>query len=193
MMKLQLAEFSTQILFHYCLQSISASPLQIDIPTLFDSPLSNPTALVSLNATLRDAYPCFDPTALVSLNAILRDAYPCFDPSPDLRPTNHRDCDMAIMEMPRRTDSRVYTFGRGSHVTDKLPRDFQHGTCFVSLDMIYDDQVDELTFSEIRAAAIALALRCTTGSVFNLGGVAVVRPRNVLHITIMGVAAPDRC
>lgn len=176
MMKLQLAEFSTfstQILFRYYLQSIFAAPLQIYSPTLLDSPLSNSTALVSLDATFRDPYPCFDP-------------------SPDLRPTNYRDCDVAVMEIPGSTDSRIYTFGRGSHATYKLPRNFHHGTCFVTLDMIYDDQVDKLTFSEIRAAAIALALRCTTGDVFDLGGVTVVRPRNVLHITIMGVAAPDR-
>lgn len=85
------------------------------------------------------------------------------------------------------SDTRIYTFGRGSGVNYKLPKSFESGTCSVTLDMIYDDDRDMLTLPVVQDIANTLALRCATGPVFNLGGIAAVGPANVLYITMMGI------
>lgn len=90
------------------------------------------------------------------------------------------------MDMNTGSDTQIYTFGRGSPVTYKLPKTFYSGTCSVTLDMVYDDQRERLTMPVIQDVALRLALRCATGPTFNLGGVAAVSSKNLLHVTIIG-------
>ncbi|CAF9942654.1 hypothetical protein IMSHALPRED_004347 [Imshaugia aleurites] len=167
-MKVKFALFSIPVLLFYFVQSISSHPLQLDLPILIDSSLSNSTTLPRINTSFSNVFPCFYPGT-------------------DHLPTNYQDCGKAIMEMPPRTDPRTYTFGRGLYASYKLPKTFINGTCLVNLDMVYDEQEDDLTFSEIRDAAFNLAIQCAAGGKFKMGGVAAVRPRNVMYITIMGV------
>lgn len=162
-----LVVLSAQILLLQLAPAILASPLQLDVPILFDSTLLNTTILPIVNTGVQKEYPCFNP-------------------KPDRLPTNYADCTMAAIEMHKATDTRLYTFGRGSHATYKLPKTFFKGTCVLTLDMVYDDQLDSLTFDVIRDTIFSLALRCATGPVFDRGGVAAVGPRNVLHVTIIG-------
>ena len=83
------------------------------------------------------------------------------------------------------SDTLTYTFGRG-RATYKLPKTFHSGTCSVTLDMVYDDQRERLTLAVVQDVALRLALRCATGPIFNLGGVAAVSPKKLLHVTIIG-------
>ena len=83
-------------------------------------------------------------------------------------------------------DLRVYIFGRGERATYKLPKMFRSGTCVLNLDMVYEDQVDRLSLIQVREAALDLALRCTSGHLFNSGGILAVEPNNILYITIFG-------
>ena len=158
---------SAHALLYTLITSIFATPLILSPPTLLNLPSSNPTTLSLVNTTLHADFHCFEERS-------------------DRRPTDYQDCENAITEMHRSTDHRRYTFGRGSSATYKLPRTFQSGTCVITLDMVYDEQNDKLTFAEVREAALALALRCTSGPVFNVGGVKAVEPKKVLYITILG-------
>lgn len=165
-----LAVLSAQILIFQLAPSILANPLQRNLPALIDSALLNSTTLPIVNPSLFDRDPCFFPRS-------------------DRPPTNYPDCALAAVRMHAGTDTGVYTFGRGSRATYKLPKTFFSGTCVVNLDMVYDDQLDRLTFETIRETVLTLALRCTAGTVFNRGGVAAVGPKNVLHVTILGSQA----
>lgn len=164
-----LAMLSAQFMLFRLAPSILALPLQLDLPTLFNSALLNSTTLSIINTRLRDETPCFDPR-------------------PDREPTNYRDCEAAILEMNLKRDQDQYIFGRGSHATYKLPRTFHSGTCAVNLDMVYEEQTDRLTLPEIQGAAFAMANECTSGTVFNRGGSVAVGPKKVLYVTILGIA-----
>ena len=88
---------------------------------------------------------------------------------------------------------RVYTFGRGprsSGVTYRLPKTFHVRTCVLTLDMVHEDQRDRLSFFQVRETALNLAVQCTNGVYFRVGGIQAVEPRNVLFITIFGAAPP---
>lgn len=165
-----LAVLTTQILLFHLAPSIFATPLHLDLSILFNSALLNSTSLPIINTTSPN------------------DVHLCFDPRPDRLPTRYSDCESAVSEINTGTDMRLYTFGRGSRATYKLPRTFHSGTCVINLDMVYDDQTDKLTLPEVQQAALALALRCATGTVFNTGGVTAVGGRKVLQITIIGTA-----
>ena len=158
---------SAYALLFNLITSIFATPLLLSPPTLFNLPSLNPTTLSSVNTTLHDDFHCFEQRS-------------------DRRPTDYQDCENAITEMHRSTDHRRYIFGRGRSATYKLPRTFQSGTCVINLDMVYDEDNDKLTFLEVRGAALALALRCTSGPIFRVGGVKAVEPKKVLYITILG-------
>ena len=158
---------SAQIILLQLAPATLATPLQLDLPILFDSTLLNTTIL---------------PT----VNTIVHEEYSCFNPVPDRLPTNYADCTMAAIEMHKGTEKRFYIFGRGIYATYQLPKTFFSGTCVLTLDMVYDDQLDSLTFDVIRDTIFGLALRCATGPVFDSGGIAAVGPRNVLHVTIFG-------
>ena len=164
-----LAMAGAQILLLEFAQTILASPLQLNLPTLLDSALLNPINPPIINMS--------------SLGEAL-----CFDPSPSHIPTNYRDCALAASEIARASDTRIYTFGRGSGdgITYKLPKTFESGTCSITLDMVYDDQRDRLTLATIQDAARRLALVCTTGPVFTVGGLSAVGPTRVLYVTILG-------
>lgn len=166
------AALSAHILLFHLTPSISATPLQLHLPTLVNSASLNSTSLSINNTTLLDDYYCFSPL-------------------PDRLPTTYNDCAAAALEMKTSTDTEVHTFGRGSSATYKLPKSFYSGTCVVTLDMAYDDQTDKLTLREIQDAAFTLALRCATGSVFNVGGIIAVGSKKVLHVTILGTVAPS--
>ena len=110
-------------------------------------------------------------------------------PRSDRHPTTYRDCQAALDEMEAgQRGRRSYLFGRGDRATYKLPKTFISGTCALTLDMVYDDQIARLTVLEIGNTAHDIIARCTTGAVFNVGGSAAVGPSNVLYITILGVA-----
>ena len=164
-----LAVLSTHILLFHLTLSISATNVQLNLPTLFNSAQLNSSALSLVNTTLYDHAPCFERRS-------------------DRLPANYHDCKTAIEKIPRSSGRLPYIFSRSSHSTYKLPRSFHSGTCFINLDMLHDEQTDILTLNQVREAALALALDCTTGPVFDLGGVRAVEPRNLLYITIMGVA-----
>ena len=94
------------------------------------------------------------------------------------------------MEMHHGSDMRVYTFGRGprsSGVTYRLPKTFRVRTCVLTLDMVYEDQKERLSFFQVHEAALNLAQQCTTGIWFHFGGILAVEPNNVLFITMFGV------
>ena len=160
---------SIHILLLHLTPSIFATNVQLNLPTLFNSAPLNSSALQLVNTTL------FDKES-------------CFGRRPERFPTNYDDCKTAISEMPRSSDRQRYVFGRGSLATYKLPRSFYSGTCFVTLDMIHIEETDVMTLSRVREAALALALECTSGPVFDLGGIQAIEPRNLLYITIMGRA-----
>lgn len=169
-----LAVLSTQIVFFHLAPSIFATPLQPGLPTLFNSALLNASTLQTINTALPD------------------NEHPCFHPGSDRLPTNYLDCTSASLEILKGgRDTRLYTFGRGGRATYKLPKTFFSGTCVINLDMVYDEQTDKMTLLEVQQAALGLALRCTTSTVYKMGGVAAVGPRNVLYVTIIGVAARD--
>lgn len=171
-----LAVGSAQIILFYLTRSIFATPLLLDLPTVFESPISNSTALTIINSTVVDADPC-------SL------------PRPDRSRATFYDCEAVISSMRRITDRRRYTFGRGgSSVTYTLPRTFMVRTCALVLDMVHDHQTDELTFPEIRQHASNLAAECTAGTAgaaFDRGGLVAVGPKKELYITILGMELLD--
>ena len=160
---------STHILLFHLTLSIFATNVQLNLPTLFNSARLNSSALPLVNTTLFDHKSCFERRS-------------------DRLPANCHDCKTAIDKIPRSSGRGRYIFSRNSHSTYKLPRSFYSGTCFITLDMLHDEQMDILTLAQVREAALALALDCTTGPVFDLGGVRAVEPRNLLYITIMGIA-----
>ena len=169
-----IAVLSSQLLVLSHLPSIFANPLQHNLPTLLTPEPRNSTML-----------PLFNITAL--------DESPCFLPSAERLPVNYADCEPAIAEMYKGSDMRVYTFGRGprsSGVTYRLPKTFHVRTCVLTLDMVHEDQMDRLSFFQVREAALNLAIQCTNGVYFNVGGIQAVEPRNVLYITIFGAAPP---
>ena len=87
---------------------------------------------------------------------------------------------------------RTYVFGRGpriSGVTYRLPKTFRVRTCIITLDMVYEEQQDRLSFFAIREAALDLAVQCTSGPVFEVGGIQSVEPRHLLFITMFGAAS----
>ena len=161
------AVIGTHILILKFLPTIFAIPLQLNLPILLDSTLLSPTTSAIINTTFPGQYSCFDP-------------------HPTRLPTTYEDCASAVMEMNKGSDTRTYTFGRGSHATYTLPKTFYSGTCSVTLDMVYDDQLERLTLAVIQDVALRLALRCAIGPIFNLGGVAAVSPKNVLYVTVVG-------
>ncbi|KAF6227480.1 hypothetical protein HO133_008924 [Letharia lupina] len=161
---------SAQILLFYLAPVILASPLQPHLPTLFNSVTLNPPTLSIINTTFLDDNPCLYP-------------------SPVRLPTTYHDCAAAAMQITKGSVMEHYTFGRGRHATYKLPKTFHSGTCVVNLDMVYDDQEDTMTLLEIQGAAFALAIQCTAGAVFNLGGIEAVGPKKQLYVTIVGVMA----
>ena len=163
-----LAMICAQMLLFELAPTIFATPLQLNLPTLPGSALLTTTTPAIINTTFLNESPCFAPLA-------------------DRHATNYRDCASAATEMTIGMDAQVYTFGRGSRATYKLPKTFYSGTCAVTLDMIYEDQIDRLSFETIQDATFRLALRCTSGPVFDVGGVAAVGPRKLLHVTILGI------
>lgn len=149
--------------------TILATPLLLNLPTLLDPALLIPIAPAITNTTSPDEISCFNP-------------------GPKRIPTNYHDCALAASEIATGSDTRIYTFGRrrSSGVNYKLPKTFESGTCTMTLDMIYDDQQDMLTLAMIKDTALRLALRCSTGPVFNVGGIEAVGPKGVLYITMIG-------
>ena len=167
-----IAVLSAQLVILSHLPSISASPLQLNLPTLLTPEARNSTQLPPVNIT--------------ALNES-----PCFYPSIERLPISYPDCEAAINEMNKGTGPRVYTFGRGprsSGVTYRLPKTFHVRTCVLTLDMVYEDQKDRLSFFEVREVATNLALQCSNGYYFRVGGIQSVEPKNVLFITIIGAA-----
>ena len=126
---------------------------------------------------------------LPHLNMTALDESPCFFPSPERLPPRYQDCEAAVDEI-HTGDMRIYTFGRGPGVTYQLPKTFHVLTCVITLDMVYEDQRDRLSIMQVREAALDLAVQCTNGYYFKVGGVLSVEPKNVLFITIFG--APSR-
>ena len=168
------AVLSTQIIFFHLAPSIFATPLQPGLPTLFNSALRNASTLQITNP----AFP--------------NNEYSCFNPEPGHLPTNILDCQSASFEILKgRRVTWDYTFSRGDRGNFKLPAFFRSGTCLISLDMLYDDQMDRLTVLEVQETALNLALRCTNSPDFKTGGIVAMGPKNVLYITIIGVQAPD--
>ena len=109
-------------------------------------------------------------------------------PRPDRLPTTYHDCHAALDQFVVGHSGRTsYVFGRGNQVTYKVPKTFASGTCALTLDMVYDDQSARLTISEVAKAASNLMVRCTTGILFQYGGIIAVGPSDVLYVTIMGV------
>lgn len=159
---------SAQFLLLLLAPSIPAKPLQLSLPTLINSALSNFTTSSTVHTSVTN-----EPD--------------CFEPRPDRLAIKSGDCQTAAMEMHSTTDAKMYIFGRGSDATYKLPRYFQSGTCMLSLDMVYSDQTDRLTFARVRQLALALASQCATVPVLNVGGIAAVEPRDVLYILIQGI------
>ena len=148
-----------------------ATPLQLHVPTLFNSAQISSTTLPLINATLT--------------NATFVKEEPCFLPSPDRLPVKSADCEKAAREMARGKGDRIYNLGRGSGVTYQLPKSFINGTCFLTLDMIYEDETDGLRFPQIQEAVDVLARRCAS-TYFDRGGIVAVGPRKVLYVTIFG-------
>ena len=163
-----LAVLSTHILLFHLTLLTFATNVQLNLPTSFNSAQLDSSALPLVNITLFDYEPCFERRS-------------------DRLTANYHDCKTAIEKIPRSSGRRRYIFGRSAHSTYKLPRSFHSGTCIITLDMIHDEQTDILTLTQIRETALALALKCTRGPVFDLGGVQAVEPRNLLYITILGV------
>ena len=166
-MLLSLAISSTQVLLLHLIPLIFANPVQPHLPTLVDTALLNSTHHSLVNTTISDVSRCFER-------------------SEGRFQAHYIDCVTAIMKMHGRTETRNYIFGRGSLATFKLPRDYQSGTCYITLDMIHEEQTDILTFAEVREAALGLAHECTLGTGLDRGGVDAVAPRGVLYITILG-------
>lgn len=169
-----IAVLSAQLVVLSHLPSTFANPLQYNLPTLLTPEPQNSTMLPLLNMTAHNESPCFLPSV-------------------ERLPVNYQDCEAAVDEMHHGSDMRVYTFGRGprsSGVTYRLPKTFCVGTCVLTLDMVYEEQMDRLSFFQVNEVALNLALQCTNGHYFNVGGVESVEPRNVLFITIFGAAPP---
>ena len=169
-----IAVLSAQLLVLAHLPSIFANPLQHNLPTLLTPEPRNSTMLPPVNITAVDEFPCFSP-------------------STERLPVDYQDCETAVTEMYRGSDMRVYTFGRGprsSGVTYRLPKTFHVRTCVLTLDMVYEDQKDRLSFFQVREVALNLALLCTTGYFFRVGGIQAVEPRNLLFVTIIGATPP---
>ena len=170
-----IAVLSAQLVALSYLPSTLANPLQQNLPTLLTPEPQNSTMLPLLNLTALDESPCFQP-------------------SRERLPVNYPDCEAAVNEMHKGSDMRVYTFGRGPRttgVTYRLPKTFRVRTCVLTLDMVFEDQRDRLSFFQVREVALNLALQCTMGLYFKVGGVQSVEPRNLLFVTIFG-AAPRR-
>ena len=166
-----LALLSAQALFLNLVPPIFAVPLELHLPPLLHSAALNSTTLPLVNTTNPG------PSA-------------CFEPLPGRLPANYEDCVAAISSMRNIRDTRIYTFGRGSRATYTLPRNFHRGTCLLTLDMVYEEQTDRMSFSDIRQAALLLALRCTGTPSFRWGGIRAVPPNNILWITMLGVDPP---
>lgn len=169
-----IALLSAQLLLLSHLPSIFANPLQHYLPTLLTPEPQNYTMLPPVNMTDSDESPCFLP-------------------SPERLPVNYQDCQVAIADMYRGSNMRVYTFGRGprsSGVTYRLPKTFHVRTCVLYLDMVHNDDQDRLSFFQVREVAQSLAVLCTNGYFFRVGGIQAVEPRQLLYITIFGAAPP---
>ena len=169
-----IAVLSAQLVVLSHLSSTFANPLQYNLPTLLTPEPQNSTILPLHNMTAHNESPCFSP-------------------STERLPVDYPDCEAAVNEMHKGSDMRVYTFGRGPRstgVTYRLPKTFRVRSCVLTLDMVYEDQMDRLSFFQVREVALNLALQCTMGLYFKVGGVQSVEPRNVLFITIFGAAPP---
>ena len=166
-----LTALSAQLLILCLLSSIHAFPFQPNAPTSL--------SLVTLNSTI------------LSSSSPIVNEHPCFGDQDHRPPTNLNDCSQAISAIHRSTDSRRYTFSRGRQAQYPLPKSYSSGTCQITLDMIYDEQVDRLTFPQIQHAALILATRCTDGPIYRAGGVGSVGPDHVMYITILGMKALD--
>ena len=164
------AMLSAQLLVLSHLPSIFANPLQHYLPTLLTPEPRNFTMLPIVNITAHNESPCFLP-------------------SMERLPVNYQDSEAAVKEMNKGSDMRVYTYGsapRSSGVTYRLPKSFHVRTCHLTLDMVHEDQKDRLSFIQVREVALSLALLCTNGYYFHVGGIQAVEPRNLLYITIIG-------
>ena len=127
-------------------------------------------------------------TILLLTNTTVFDDSRCFAKSPERLKVHYSDCEDVIMGMHDRTDTRQYIFGRGRRANFRLPRYYEKGTCHITLDMVYEDQTDRLTFAEVCEEALDLAVHCTLGYNFDRGGIDTVGLRKLLHITIFGMA-----
>ena len=169
-----IALLSAQLFVLSHLPSIFANPLQHNLLTLLTPEPKNSTTLPPVNRT--------DPNES-----------PCFIPGPERLPVSYQDCEEAAVEMGKGSGMRVYTFGRGprsSGVTYRLPKTFHVRTCVLNLDMVLEDQKDRLSFFEVREVVLNLAVQCTNGYFFRVGGSKSVGPRNLLFVTIFGAAPP---
>ena len=170
-----IAVLSVQLVGLSHLPSIFANPLQLNLPTLVTPETRNSTILPLLNMTTLGEGPCFFP-------------------SPERLPAKYQDCEAAVNELHGEgPNMRTYVFGRGprvSGVTYRLPKTFHVRTCIITLDMVYEEQRDRLSFFDVREAALDLAVQCTSGAFFNTGGIQPVGPRNLLFITMFGAAWP---
>ena len=159
---------NAQVLFFHFASLISATPLHLIPATHLNLVTSSTATLPFVNATF-----VVDNT--------------CFEHRSNLYPAKYLDCVAAIDNMSRGKATQPCTFSRGRPADVKLPKNFSSGSCLVTLDMVYDDQIDTVTFSDIRDRALALAFQCTRNPIHDNGGVAPVGPMEILYITIIGL------
>ena len=76
-------------------------------------------------------------------------------------------------------------FHRNNDTPFEIPVKFTYRTCVILLDMVSDDAQDVFYVAQIRNAAIDTARRCTAQR-NALGGVALVGPRKLMEVWVIG-------
>ncbi|KAL8702812.1 MAG: hypothetical protein Q9201_004028 [Fulgogasparrea decipioides] len=107
-----------------------------------------------------------------------------------LQPTIFKQClEIAkFLAKVDKTDAPV-SFSRRPGIGYKVPQHWVIGTCVATLDMHSDEDEDTASFMEIAIETGTLSAACVAKPP-HLGGTAVLGPKKVMNITILGLELP---
>ena len=106
-------------------------------------------------------------------------------PEPQLVRTSFTDCFNAQQQLAAYNPHIPMKFHRNNDTPFEIPVKFAYRTCVILLDMVSDDAQDVFYVAQIRNAAIDTARRCTAQR-NALGGVALVGPRKLMEVWVVG-------
>lgn len=105
-----------------------------------------------------------------------------------LHPTVFKHCSDAIKELAKLDKAYApIAFSRRPGVGYQVPQRWVSRSCFIDLDMHSDDDEDSVSFMDIAIEAGTLAAACVAQPP-HLGGTSFVGPKQVMNITILGLA-----